>query len=60
MEVEGSIFLGYDTASLGNCSQHFMGTTRILEHTTVKASKLTWQGSTMMRSLGKTQTHSEA
>lgn len=41
-------------------SQHFMGTARILHHTPVKASKLTWQGSTIMRSLGKTQTHSEA
>jgi hypothetical protein len=57
MAVKGSIFLGYDTVSLVIGFQHFMETTRILDHTTIKASKLTWQGSTMMRSLGKTQTH---
>jgi hypothetical protein len=33
-------------------SQHFMGTTRILDHTTMKASKLTRQGIIIM-SLGK-------
>jgi hypothetical protein len=34
-------------------SQHFRVTARILDHTIVKASKFTWQGNTMMRSLGK-------
>jgi hypothetical protein len=39
-------------------SQHFIPTNRNLKHTTTKASKLKRHGSTMMRNLGKTQTHS--